>query len=164
MQVRSYPEWQRALDGIWGDGYHNEWVGHYLDTYDVDAISTLQSFVSEVPSLHTDVKLARLGGAFSEVGEYDTAYGFRNSRYALVIQSRWEDSSETERQMDWTRKFHAAMAKYSSGKVYTNFIGQEPEERVIDAYNTRTYARLQKLKRHYDPENLFRMNINVKPA
>jgi FAD/FMN-containing dehydrogenase len=56
------------------------------------------------------------------------------------------------------------MAQYSSGKVYTNFIGQEPEERVTDAYNSLTYARLQQLKRHYDPENLFRMNINVKPA
>ena len=164
MQVRSYPAWQCAFDGVWGDGYHNEWVGHYLDTYGGDAIATLQRFISDVPSPHTDVKLARLGGAFSAVGEDDTAFGFRHSRYALVIQSRWEASSETERQLDWTRQCHAAMAQYSSGKVYTNFIGQEPEERVTDAYNSLTYARLQQLKRHYDPENLFRMNINVKPA
>ena len=164
MQVRPYPEWQRTFDGIWGEGYHNEWVGHYLDTYDADAISTIQRFVSEVPSPHTDVKLARLGGAFSETGEYDTAFGFRRSRYALVIQSRWEDPSETEKQLHWTRQFHAAMKEYSTGKVYTNFIGQEPAERVADAYSTRTYARLRELKKQYDPENLFRMNINIKPA
>jgi hypothetical protein len=31
VRWRSYPEWQRALDGAWGEGLCNEWVGHYLD-------------------------------------------------------------------------------------------------------------------------------------
>lgn len=164
VQIRPYPEWKRAFDNIWGEGYHNEWVGHYLDTYDSDAISTIQHFVSQVPSPDTDVKLARLGGAFAEMGEDDTAFGSRRSRYALVIQSRWKDPAETEKNLQWTRQFHTAMKKYGTGKVYTNFIGQEPPERVTDAYSIPTLERLRELKKQYDPENLFRMNINLKPA
>ncbi|MEJ2156462.1 MAG: FAD-binding oxidoreductase [Desulfobacteraceae bacterium] len=164
VKVRPYPEWQQALDGAWGDGFHNEWVGHYLDRYDAEAMATLQRFVDDVPSPHTDVKLARLGGAFSAVGEDDTAFGFRQSRYALVIQTRWEDPEESERQLSWTREFHGAMAAHGNGKVYMNFIGQEPASRCADAYTAASIARLRDLKRRWDPDNLFRMNINIEPA
>jgi FAD/FMN-containing dehydrogenase len=164
VRIQPYPEWQKALDSAWGDGLHNEWVGHYLERYDADAIATLQRFVADVPSSHTDVKLARLGGAMSAMGEDDTALSFRSSRYAFVIQARWDDEARTDEQMDWTRRFHAAMAKHGNGKVYSNFIGQEPEQRVRDAYNSGTFARLQRLKVEYDPNNLFRMNVNIEPT
>lgn len=164
VKVRPYPEWQQALDGAWDDGFHNEWVGHYLDGYGSEAITTLQKFVRDVPSPHTDVKLARLGGAFSAVGDDDTAFGFRQSRYALVIQTRWKDPVDSERQLAWTRDFHAAMAVHANGKVYANFIGQEPASRCADAYTAASMSRLRDLKRQWDPNNLFRMNINIEPA
>jgi FAD/FMN-containing dehydrogenase len=110
------------------------------------------------------VKLARMGGAIGRVGENDTAFGMRDSRYALVIQARWENPEETDLQMKWTREFHAAMRAHGTGKVYSNFVGHEREGRVEDAYNKASYARLRALKAQLDPKNLFRMNVNIKPS
>jgi FAD/FMN-containing dehydrogenase len=164
VMPRPYPEWQRAHDPPWGNGFHNEWVGHYLKKYDKAAMATMLDFISRVPSPYSDVKLARMGGAIGRVGENDTAFGMRDSRYALVIQARWEKPEETDLQMKWTREFHAAMRPHGSGKVYPNFVGHEPEGRVEDAYNKTSYARLRTLKAQLDPMNLFRMNVNIKPS
>jgi FAD/FMN-containing dehydrogenase len=65
--------------------------------------------------------------------------------------------------MAWTRQFHQAMAAHGNGKVYSNFIGQEPASRYPDAFTSAGYARLRALKRTWDPSNLFRMNVNIKP-
>ena len=45
-----------------------------------------------------------------------------------------------------------------------NFLENEGEERVREAYPAETYERLAKIKRHYDPENVFRFNQNISPA
>jgi FAD/FMN-containing dehydrogenase len=67
---------------------------------------------------------------------------------------------EEERQ--WTRDFWSALAPHQMG-VYVNFLMEEGEERVREAYGAEKYDRLKALKRKYDPENLFRLNQNVPP-
>lgn len=56
------------------------------------------------------------------------------------------------------------MKVHSTGKVYVNFIADEGERRVADAYNAATFQRLRNIKAKYDPSNLFRMNQNIRPA
>ena len=68
--------------------------------------------------------------------------------------------------MTWVRDLWNAMAPYSSGGVYVNYLGQESDEgsnRVEAAYGPEKYARLVALKNKYDPTNLFRMNQNIRP-
>ncbi len=55
------------------------------------------------------------------------------------------------------------MKPFSTG-VYVNELGDEGEARVREAYNPTTYERLVALKRKYDPENMFHLNQNIKPA
>ncbi len=112
----------------------------------------------------SDVKLAHLGGAVARVGENDTAFGYRDSRYALVIQTRWKNQGEDSRHLAWTQQFFDAMKAHSTGKVYVNFVADEGEARVKDAYNARSLERLRVIKAKYDPGNLFRMNQNIRPA
>jgi len=45
-----------------------------------------------------------------------------------------------------------------------NFLGDEGERRVREAYPPATYARLAALKKRYDPTNLFHLNQNIPPA
>jgi hypothetical protein len=57
------------------------------------------------------------------------------------------------------------MQRHSTGRLYLNFPGHgEGETLVRDAFGADTYARLQMVKRIYDPENVFRMNQNVVPV
>jgi FAD/FMN-containing dehydrogenase len=164
VKPRPYPDWQRSFDPIWGNGFRNEWMGHYLQELSDEALATLQKYVEAVPSPDTDVKVAHLGGAIARVGEDDTAFGFRASNYALVIQARWKEAAGDDANLRWIRDFLKAMKPHSSGKVYVNFIADEGHERVVDAYNEKTFRRLRAIKASVDPANLFRMNQNIKPA
>ena len=52
---------------------------------------------------------------------------------------------------------------YTDG-AYVNFLGDEGERRIHEAYPPATYARLAALKKRYDPTNLFHFNQNIPPA
>jgi FAD/FMN-containing dehydrogenase len=45
-----------------------------------------------------------------------------------------------------------------------NFLMDEGEERVREAYGGARYERLKALKLKYDPQNLFRLNQNIPPG
>ena len=165
VRWRSYPEWQSALDGAWGDGFCNEWVGGYLDRYDADVRRVIEQFTRATSSPFSDFKLARLGGAFGRHGDNQTAFGFRDARYAYVIQTRWGVTESDAPHLEWTRKFHARMRAFDNGGVYANFIGRdEPPDRHRDAYEQTAHRRLQRIKSAVDPDNMFRRNVNIRPA
>ena len=68
--------------------------------------------------------------------------------------------------MDWTRSVWQAMEPFSAGGVYVNYLGTAADEgtdRVKAAYGAAKYDRLAALKKKYDPENLFRLNQNIRP-
>ena len=48
--------------------------------------------------------------------------------------------------------------------AYVNFLVDEGESRIRDAYPGKTWDRLRAVKRRYDPTNLFRINQNIPPA
>ncbi|MEO8621698.1 MAG: BBE domain-containing protein [bacterium] len=125
---------------------------------------TMLEHVSNVSSPHTDVKLVHLGGAVAQVGEDDTAFSSRQSQYALVIQTRWANAQESAPHLAWSRGFFDAMKAHGTGKAYVNFMADEGDERVKDAYNPHTFARLRAIKTAYDPHNRFRMNQNIQPG
>jgi FAD/FMN-containing dehydrogenase len=45
-----------------------------------------------------------------------------------------------------------------------NFLAEEGEARVREAYPRATWDRLAEVKRRYDPTNFFRLNQNVDPS
>jgi FAD/FMN-containing dehydrogenase len=107
--------------------------------------------------------LQQVGGAISRVDEGATSYGNRNAAYDCFPAAIWENPVEDERHIAWARAFWTAMRPFGTGGVYVNNLGEEGEERVRAAYGT-NYARLAALKAKYDPDNLFRLNQNIRPA
>ena len=165
VQRRAYPAWQSALDGAWGNGFCNEWLGGYLDAYDSRVRETIARFVNSSSSPISDVKVARLGGEFSRFGPADAAFGNRDHKYAYVIQARWPQNDHDARHLAWAYEFHEALGALADGGVYVNFIGsKEPAARVLDAYEPVTLARLRAIKAQFDPHNFFNLNANITPA
>ena len=161
----SYVEAQSILDlAVPPSGLRSYWKSHFLKEISDEAIDTLVDHFAKVPSPRTAIQLQQFGGAVSRVREDATAFGHRqDGEYDLIILSLWQNSSDDNANISWTRELWDAMKPFSPGGVYINNLGDdEPEGRVRAAYGP-NYDRLVAMKNKYDPTNLFRLNQNIKP-
>ena len=106
----------------------------------------------------------QLGSAANRVGRDETAFSHRDALYDFLMLSGWEDPSEAEQNIQWTRAVSDAMQPSLHGGFYVNGLGDDAGPTVKDAYLSKTYERLTALKNTYDPTNLFRLNPNIKPT
>jgi FAD/FMN-containing dehydrogenase len=104
-----------------------------------------------------------INGAAQRVGVGDTAFSFREARFAEVIVGVDPDPANNPRLIQWARDYWLALHPFSAGGGYINMMMDEGEDNVRAAYRD-NYARLAQVKRTYDPGNLFRVNQNIKPA
>jgi FAD/FMN-containing dehydrogenase len=96
-------------------------------------------------------------------------YYFRSCHVATLTDEVIDINATTatrdgfEEEREWSRSFWSALHPYHTG-VYVNFLMDEGQQRIRDAYGTTKYGRLRGLKRQYDPDNRFRLNQNIPPA
>jgi FAD/FMN-containing dehydrogenase len=149
-------------DAPWGG--HHYWKSAYLKELSNELLETLAERGPTAPSPGTQVMVARLGGAISEVPDDATAFPLRDAGFIVQMDSSWDDPNDDEANIDWTRSLHSAVAPFAMERAYVNFIGDEGTDRIVKAYGDEKYAKLVALKKKYDPANLFRMNQNIPPA
>jgi FAD/FMN-containing dehydrogenase len=104
------------------------------------------------------------GGAISRVAEDADAFGERHAPFNIHMLSMWEGAEHDAANIAYTKEIAAAMKPWTTGAVYLNFIGDEGTERVRSGFGPEKYARLQALKKEWDPQNLFCHNQNIPPA
>jgi FAD/FMN-containing dehydrogenase len=105
----------------------------------------------------------QMGGAVARVGEDETAFGGRNVGFTYNIGGCTEGPEGFEDEREWVRNFWSALAPYRTG-TYVNFLEDVGQDRIRETYGPKKYARLQQLKRRYDPDNFFHINQNIPPA
>jgi FAD/FMN-containing dehydrogenase len=74
-----------------------------------------------------------------------------------------EDASTSAATGAWTTAYWEALHRYSSGGAYVNMYMDEGQDRVRKSYRE-NYDRLVRAKAQFDPENVFRMNQNIRPG
>ena len=163
LGIQPYTAWQSAFDPLLTPGARNYWKSHNLTDLTDAAIDAVIQHIPSLPSPHCEIFFGLIGGKASRIPSDATAYAHRDTMYAMNIHGRWEQASEDDRGIAWTRQAFQAMAPHATGGVYVNFMTQEETDRVGAAYGP-SYERLQALKRKYDPANLFRLNQNIAPA
>ncbi|MGZ4109836.1 MAG: FAD-binding oxidoreductase [Actinomycetota bacterium] len=119
---------------------------------------------AKMPSPFSQIHFHHMGGAVARVGEEDTAFGNRRAVFAYNINSMWVDPSEDGLHETTNREVATAFGPFSTGGVYVNFLGVEGGDRIRAAYGDAKYGRLARLKKVYDPQNLFRLNQNIPPT
>ena len=92
-----------------------------------------------------------------------TAYPVRSSHFIMNVHTRWREASQDAACIQWARDLFDAAAEYATGSVYINFMPDDEEGRVTNAYGANN-ARLAQIKAKYDPGNFFRLNQNIAPA
>lgn len=161
---KSYTFFNGMFDGSWAPGFQNYWRAEYLTGLPNDCIDALASFATKHTSPLSDFKVPALGGAIARVGEDDTAYGHRSAPFILNINTRWTDPTEAELHRAHTMAIWESVQPYADGGSYVNFMGEEGADRVRAAYGEAKYKRLQTVKDTYDPDNVFRINQNIRPS
>jgi hypothetical protein len=82
----------------------------------------------------------------------------------------WQDPAFDGAGTTWSRSMTARIGPWSSGGLYVNYampgeaVSSSPQERSRAAYPPEVFERLQAVKRRYDPDNLFRSNLNIPPG
>ncbi|MEV8534247.1 FAD-binding oxidoreductase [Streptomyces sp. NPDC051211] len=145
---------------------HGRW--YYFKACDVDRLTDgiterTAEYAARIASPHTSFTIYHLGGAVADVGDDATAFGGRGAGHIFNISGATEDAEGFEQERAWARELWSALAPHHTG-VYSNFLMEEGEERIRQAYGPEKYRRLRELKRRYDPGNLFRLNQNIPPA
>jgi FAD/FMN-containing dehydrogenase len=163
--TRPYTAVQRMSDPRYPSGHLYYWKSRYLNSLDDEVLDEIVTWALRRPSPRSFVNIWHMGGAIDRIGLSETAFSHRNVPYLLEISSNWSDPAQSEANIAWTRAFWSAMQRFSSGATYVNFpgFGEEGEALVRSAYGT-NYDRLVALKSQVDPNNLFRMNQNIKPV
>jgi FAD/FMN-containing dehydrogenase len=160
-----YLELQRSLDPFFPAGVRRHWKALYLDGFTDEAIETTVEWSNRRPSNDTLVIVRHCGGAISRVAAEETAFGDRSSEWMLSIDSTWHDPDDDEANVAYTRAFYGAALPYSTGQTYFNFPGQfEEGDAAVRASYGANYDRLARVKAAYDPDNVFRLNQNIRPA
>jgi FAD/FMN-containing dehydrogenase len=144
---------------------HGRW--YYVRSCDVaeltdEVIDITVDHALRIESPHSSFVIWQLGGAVARVGEAETAFGGRSAGHTFNISGITETAEGFDEEREWARNVWSALEPYHTS-VYVNFLMEEGEERVRQAYGAEKYDRLKALKRRYDPENLFRLNQNIRP-
>ena len=158
-----YAGFQTAFDPLLGAGARNYWKSNNFSALGDAAIDVLIASASALPGPECEIFVALLGGAMARVKPEATAYVGRDARYIMNVHGRWSDPGDDARVRAWARQAFETAAPHATGSGYVNFLTEDEAERVAASYGA-NHARLQTLKRRYDPDNLFRMNLNIVPA
>lgn len=158
-----YTAIQKTFDAGQPPGLLNYWKSGFLREISPDVIDATTDAWGSVPSPLTSIVIEHLGGAVDRVGANETAFSHRGIPYSFTAASLWREASQTDKNIAWTRRLWDALQPAVDGAVYSNYLGNEGDERVRAAYGS-NYQRLAELKTKYDPTNLFRSNQNIKPT
>jgi FAD/FMN-containing dehydrogenase len=138
------------------------WRTEYLGSLTDAAIDVLVEHAARDPSPLGQVHIHHLEGAVARVGEGETAFCRRYAPFVVNLPAGWMDPADTDQNIRWVSEFSDALRPHGTGDVYPNFVGSDELDRVREAYGP-NLGRLVEVKRHWDPDNVFRGNLNIKP-
>jgi FAD/FMN-containing dehydrogenase len=157
------PALQSVFDPLYPPGLQWYWKADFVNELSDEAIALHCKHGEALPTMHSTMHLYPIDGAAHRVGKNDTAFSFREARWAMVIVGVDPDPANKDLITAWARNYWEDLRPHSAGGAYVNFMMEEGDERIQATYRD-NYGRLAAVKAKYDPHNVFRVNQNIKPA
>ena len=157
-----YLDLQRSFDSELGWGHRVYTKGGFTDDLPE---STLDELADHVRTARpgTSFGMWAQGGAIARVPEEAMAFTGRSARFEMSTDSSWDDPSEDEERIGWARDVYAIVEPYSHAGRYVNDVTDTAPDLARWIYGDEKYDRLVAVKRAWDPDNVFRVNQNIKP-
>jgi FAD/FMN-containing dehydrogenase len=134
-----------------------------VDGLPARAAETILEYLETATAALAGIQVRVLGGAMARVPADATAFGHREAKLMVNIAAMHERAEERPEHETWAANLAKALSAGTTAAAYVGFVGDEGEEGVRRAYPPATLERLAQVKRRYDPDNLFRLNLNVPP-
>ncbi|MFF3635556.1 FAD-binding oxidoreductase [Streptomyces sp. NPDC002250] len=145
-------------------GQRNYWSAEYVTGMPDELVDVYCARAESMPvPTSTQHLLFPQGGAIA-AGPHEYPVPYRDAPWAVHPFAIWQDPADDERAVAWVREVRADVRPWSTGAVYLNFIGDEGRDRVRAGLGEGNLLRLEKVKRAYDPDNVFRFNHNIRPV
>lgn len=156
-----YPAIQTLFDGLLPPGLQWYWRADFFNELSPEVTAQHLKFGSNIPTSLSQMHLYPITGAASRIGATETPWAYRDAKYAGVYVGVDPDPKNADKITDWCKSYYDTLHPYSAGGAYSNFMMDEGEDRVKASYK-HNYDRLVKIKGKYDPNNLFRVNQNIR--
>jgi len=160
-----YVALQQMFDASAPWGLHSYEKALYLTDLTDGAIDTILEHQAKKMSPLSFVPIFVLGGAYRRFDDQRTAFGGRRDvGYLFNISATTPDPEAFDAERAWVRTYWSALVEHAVGVgSYVNFMTDYEEERVRNSYGPK-YERLQNIKKTYDPDNVFHLNVNIPPS
>ena len=164
MGEMPFPAMQGLFDPFFPKGLQWYWKGDFVKSLPDEAIEVHIAQAAKAPSDFCLMHLYPIDGAVNRVAKDATAWGARDASWSMVIAGIDPDPSKAEALKAWGRAYWKAVHGFNMEGAYVNFLMDDEAEHRLEASYGENYKRLTTIKGKYDPQNLFRVNQNIKPA
>jgi FAD/FMN-containing dehydrogenase len=163
IEPKPYLVPQRLADEAEAWGHRFYMKSAFLPTVPHELVELGVEHVHRVPAGASAVfSTWSCGGAIARVPEESTAFTGREAGVWLAVEIQWDDPALDAACRDWVRRAAAGAAPFAMSGRYVNDVA-EPQEDGRAIYGEAKYERLVALKRAWDPDNVFRLNQNIRP-
>ena len=153
------------LDGAFPKGALNYWKSHFLDTLSDAAIDAAIAHFASCPSSMSQFLFEHFHGAASRVAVDSTAFALRGSGFNTMMLGEWLDPKDTDRNVRWTKEGYVVLQPFVGERRYLNYLdADDAGDKNLTAVYGPNLPRLRTLKKRYDPDNVFHLNVNIPPA
>jgi FAD/FMN-containing dehydrogenase len=163
VQPMPHAQLQSAFDGLYPAGEQWYWRADFFTEVPDEAVRLHGRFGAAMPTMKSTMHLYPVDGAAHDVASSDTAWSYRDARWAAVYAGVDPDPANVPSIRKWSIDYQEALHPYSAGGAYVNMMMDEGRERVRASYRG-NYDRLARVKAVYDPDNVFRINQNIQPS
>jgi FAD/FMN-containing dehydrogenase len=160
---RSYQQVQ-AMNELMPFGLRHYWSGHLVTDLHSETVSAVCDRLAPTPGLNI-ILLEPLTGLARRIDPGSAAFPARQARWNVTGMAVWDDPRHDAAQVAWARSISEAVLPWSLlGGGYSNYAAHdEPVGRAQTMFGAERWARLQAVKRAYDPTNALRYNANIAP-
>ena len=163
VQPMPYPALQGAFDALYPPGDQWYWRADFVTELSDAAIAEHESFGPQMPTPQSTMHMYPIDGAAHRAKPGDTAFSYREANWGAVFAGVSGSPADVPAISAWCKDYWNALHPHSSGGAYVNMMmDDEGEDRIRASYRD-NYPRLAAAKKRYDPDNLFRVNQNIRP-